>query len=100
MGADRVDLGDDPDRNALFRSSEGGPLAGEPGPYDEYIVAWHEAGCYRAEIRPGSRDSPNPSHITSCLARAYARRLIVASASRMPSATEPKSTFSARSFGQ
>jgi hypothetical protein len=34
MGADRVDLGDDPDRNALFRGGEGGPLAGEPGPYD------------------------------------------------------------------
>jgi hypothetical protein len=34
MGADRVDLGDDPDRYALLCGSKGGPLAGEPGPYD------------------------------------------------------------------
>jgi hypothetical protein len=34
MGADRVDLGDDPDRNTLLCGGKGGPLAGEPGPYD------------------------------------------------------------------
>lgn len=38
MGADRVDLGDDPDRYTLLCGSKGGPLAGESGPYDKYIV--------------------------------------------------------------
>ena len=30
-------------RNALLCGGEGGPLAGEPGPYDEYVVGWHGA---------------------------------------------------------
>jgi hypothetical protein len=38
MGADRVDLGNDPDRNALLCCGKGGPLAGESGPYDKYVV--------------------------------------------------------------
>src|ERR1700761_9235558 len=75
MGADRVDLGDDPDRNALLCGGEGGPLAGEPGPYDKYVVGWHEAGCYRWEIRLRSRDSPNSSHCTRAPGQAPNRRL-------------------------
>src|SRR4051795_9300623 len=72
MGADGVDLGNDPHRNTLLCGSKGGPLAGEPGPYDEYIVGWHETGCYRREFLPGSRDSPNPSHSTSAANRCLA----------------------------
>src|ERR1700712_2225644 len=72
MGADGMDLGDDPYRNALLCGGEGGPLAGEPGPYDEYVVGWHEAGCYRRESRPGSRDSLNSSHSTATADRGLA----------------------------
>ena len=39
--AHRVDLGDDPDRDALLGGGEGGALAGEPGADHEYVVARH-----------------------------------------------------------
>src|ERR1700709_570486 len=104
VGAGGWDLGNDPHRYALLCGGKGGPLAGEPGPYDEYVVGWHEAGSYRREFRSGSRDSLNPSHCTGACAEGQlersAKRRIAASESRIPSATVAKSTFSARSFGQ
>src|SRR3954447_5569807 len=58
-----MDLADDPDRDAFLGGGEGSALAGEPGPYYEYVMGWHGRGCYIAELRSGSRDSSlcNPS---------------------------------------
>ena len=56
VGADRVDLADDPDRYAFLGGREGGALAGEAGADYENVMSRHERGCYRAEIRPRSRD--------------------------------------------
>src|SRR5690349_11742635 len=57
MRANRVDLADDPDRDALLRGGECGALAGEAGADHQYVMGWHERGLYRAEIRPRSRIS-------------------------------------------
>jgi hypothetical protein len=46
MGADGVDLGDDPDGCARLCRAEGGALAGEAGAYDEDIMLGHGAGFY------------------------------------------------------
>ena len=46
MGADRVDLGDQPDRDPLLGGGEGGALAGEAGADDEYVVVGHGAAVY------------------------------------------------------
>jgi hypothetical protein len=42
MRADRVDLGDDPDRRAGLGRSEGGALAGKTCSYDEDVVLRHQ----------------------------------------------------------
>jgi hypothetical protein len=57
VGADRVDLADDPYRYALLRGGEGGALTGEAGADYENVMSRHERGCYSAEIRLRSRDS-------------------------------------------
>ena len=41
--AHRVDLGDDPDRDALLGGGERGALAGEPRSDHQYVVSRHEA---------------------------------------------------------
>ena len=40
--AHRVDLADDPDRDALLGGGEGRPLPGEPGSDHQYVVSGHE----------------------------------------------------------
>ena len=56
VGADRVDLGEDPDGRAPLRGGEGRALAGEAGSDDEYVVVGHRVRCGpNREIAPWSR---------------------------------------------
>src|SRR5262249_18623400 len=48
VGADRVDLAEDPDRYPLLGGGESGALAGEAGADYEHVMRGHEAGLYRA----------------------------------------------------
>jgi hypothetical protein len=57
VGANGVDLADDPDGDAFLRCRKSCPLAGEPGPDYENVMGWHERGCYTAKFRGRSRDS-------------------------------------------
>src|SRR4029077_12791170 len=58
VGANRVDLADDPYRYAFLGGREGGALSCEASANYENVMSRHERGCYRAEIRPRSRDWP------------------------------------------
>ena len=46
VGADRVDLGDDPHGHAGLSGREGGALSGEAGSDDENVVVGHGGAVY------------------------------------------------------
>src|SRR3954453_1201551 len=74
VGADRVDLADDPDRYTFLSGGESRPLAGETGPDCENVMGRQGRGCYTAKLRAGGRHSSHPGirHIGRAVGEGWA----------------------------